>query len=472
MNRLLSIFCIFIALSLPLDAQEQFRFSSWNIQALGTSGSVQWNDALSIVARLDADIACFQEIFSNSEVALFSTFASAANYPHMFVANASGTLSGSLRAAVMSKYPILNAISHTSISLSGDMNANDISRDILEVQIQVPNTPQRLGIFILHLKASSGSTNDFRRTVEIIRTMQAVDAFKAAFPGAPWIVCGDINDDIGDRGFGNTFNNLPGSLPGSYSLGSDISFPLTYNPFTSFTNNGSYIGPATQEDSTIDTTREASGRRLDYLFLENGITVVEDEVYNSVRDNGVDDGAVGGLLAKSGSPLSAGVSLSASDHYVVAADLELPSTMSTMYPGTGEDIAMASGINATPTLGAGQEVKVAPPFSVFSVFFESPNSTFDFHVPYVVSDFFSTGGTVPTGPLPGMYFDLNNALVLFDGYASPTGFPQIIVPGGTTLNYLIPFGFSGISMIFQTAFFSNSANNSYVFSDAHQLDFQ
>lgn len=471
MNRLLSIFCVIIAVSLPLDAQEQFRFSSWNVQALGTNGSAQWNDALSIVGRLDADIACFQEIFTNSEVALFDTFATTANYPHMFVANASGTLSGSLRAAVMSKYPILNAISHTSVSLSGDMNANDISRDILEVQIQIPNTPQRLGIFILHLKASSGSTNDFRRTIEIIRTNQAVDAFKAAFPGAPWIVCGDINDDIGDRGFGNTFNSLPGGLPGSYSLGSDISLPVTYNPFTSFTSNGSFIAGATQEDSTIDVTREASGRRLDYLFIENGVTVVEDEVYNSVRDNGVDDGAPGGLLAKSGSALAAGVSLSASDHYVVAADLELPSTAVATYPGTGEDILLASGINATPTFGPGEEIKSAPVFSVFSVFFESPNGTFDFHVPYVVSDFFPTGGTVPSGPLPGMYFDLNTALVLFDGYASQTGFPQIIVPGGTTQNYLIPAGLTGVSMIFQVAFFSNFANNTYVFSDAHQLNF-
>ncbi len=472
MTRLLSIICLLFVTSLPLTAQQQFRMTSWNVQALGAQGSTQWNDALAIVARLDADIACFQEITTNAEVALFSTFAAAAGYPHAVVSNISGTLSGNLRAAVMSRYPVLNSISHSAASLSGDSQANDISRDIFEVQIQVPNTANRLGIFVLHLKASSGSTNDFRRAVEILRTNQAIDGFKANFPGAPWIVCGDMNDDIGDGGFGNTFNSTPGGVPGTYSLGSDISFPITYNPFTSFPSAGSTILDATQEDSSIDVTREASGRRIDYMFIGNSITVLEDEIYNSLRDNGVDDGAPGGLLAKSGAPLAAGISLSAADHYVVAADLELPSPFLPTYPGTSEDLVMASGINGPPSMGQGQEIKTASAFDLFSIFFESPGGLFDFHVPYVLGELFPTGGATPQGPLPGMYFDLSTVVVVFDGYASPSGFPQVVVPGGTTQNYLIPLGLGGNSFIYQTVLFSNFANNNYVFTDAHRIDIQ
>ncbi len=472
MSRLPSILFLIVSFSLSLGAQEQFRLSSWNIQALGSQGSSQWNNAQNVVARLGADIACIQEITTNAEVALFSTFATSAGYSNTFVSGVSGTLSGSLRTAVMTNFAILNAMSHTAASLSGDSSANDIGRDILEVQVQVPNTPQRLGIFVVHLKASGGSTNDFRRAVEILRLRQAIDAFKANFPGAPWVVCGDLNDDIGDGGFGNTFTTIPGNLPTTYSLGNDITLPISYTPFSSLTMAGSFITNATQEDSSIDVTREASGRRLDYIFVENGITVLEDEVYNSVRDNGVDDGPVGGLLAKVGAPLAAGVSLLAADHYVVAADMELPSLSMPLFPGTNEDLIMASGINAPATLGQGQEIKQAAALDLFTIFFESPNGTFDFHVPYVLGELFLSGSPTPMGPLPGMYFNLATVVVVFDGYASPSGFPQVVVPGGTTQNYLIPFGLSGFSFVFQSVLFSSLANNSYVFTDAHRLDFQ
>ncbi len=474
MFQRIALFVFSLILMMPgtTGAQVTFRLATWNIEALGGSGSGQWNDALAVLGRMDADIVCVQEITMSNEAAVFPSFAQSANYPHAVVSGAAGTLSGSFYVGVMSRVPIVFSQSHTAQSLSGDPNANDITRDILEVHVQVPGTAQPLALFVVHLKASWGDTNDFRRAIEIHRLRQAIQGFKQANPGAPWAVCGDLNDDVGDGGFGNSFSSLPGGLPFTYSLGSDITFPVTYTPFQTLINEGGYLVDATQEDSTIDVTRPASGRRLDYIIAASSLQSVEDEVYNSALDNGVDDGQPGGLLMKAGSPLPSGTSLGAADHFMVGADLQLPSATPPLYPGTGEDLVMASGINGPATMGPGQEVKVAPPLNLFKVFFESPQGTFDFHVPWILGQLFVTGSPAPQGPLSGMYFDLNNVVILFDGWASPSGFPQVVVPGGTEQNYLIPAGLAGSSFIFQTVLYSTLASQGYVFTDAHRLDFQ
>ena len=121
-------------LLLPAPGQEQLRILTWNVQALGTPGSSEWNNAIAILQRLDADVVCIEEVTNLSEVADFPTFAAAAGYSYTALASASGTLTGNLRNGVLSRFPILGQTSHNSVSLSGDANANDISRDILEVQ--------------------------------------------------------------------------------------------------------------------------------------------------------------------------------------------------------------------------------------------------------------------------------------------------------------------------------------------------
>ncbi|MCB9832976.1 MAG: endonuclease/exonuclease/phosphatase family protein [Planctomycetes bacterium] len=460
-------------LLLPAPGQEQLRILTWNVQALGTPGSSEWNNAIAILQRLDADVVCIEEVTNLSEVADFPTFAAAAGYSYTALASASGTLTGNLRNGVLSRFPILGQTSHNSVSLSGDANANDISRDILEVQVQVPNAADPLAFFVVHYKSSSGSTNDFRRSIESIRLKQAVDAFRAAHVGAPWVVCGDFNEDIGDGPFGTSFSSLPGGLPSTYSLGSDISLPVVYDPFLLFTTNGGQIADASQEDSTNAVTRESSGRRLDYLIHGGAVSVLEDEVYNSARDNGIDDGLPGMFLVKAGSPLPAGSSLAAADHYAVAADIEIPSLSSLAWPGTPDDFLQSTGINGPWTSGPGEDLKQASGGDLFYLHYVSPNGSFDGGVPIVVGQLFTTGSPAPVGPLPGMHFDLANAFPIFDGYASPIGFQASIIPVFGNLHaWNLPGGLAGYSVMIQTVTYSNAAWNGFiVFSDGHVLEF-
>jgi len=321
------------------------KLQEHNIEALGSPGSGQWNDAVDVIQRMGADVVAIQEV-AGGEQATFPSFASQAGYANQVVSSISGTMSGNLRLAVMSTYPIVFSQSHSAVDLSGDPNANDITRDIFEAHIQVTGASTVLGVFVVHLKAGSGNDEDFRRTIELIRVQQALSAFQVANPGAAFALVGDMNEDIGDGPFGSSFSSMPGGMPASYNLGNDITFPVVYQPFTVLTNLGLSIADATQEDSTtLYVTRAISGRRLDYVFLHGPIQPAGDEVYNSIRDNGIDDPPLGNWLTKIGNPLPSGTSVASSDHFSVFGDYVLAAGPAGPAPHTLGDIVVSEYMN-------------------------------------------------------------------------------------------------------------------------------
>ncbi|MCA9322498.1 MAG: endonuclease/exonuclease/phosphatase family protein [Planctomycetes bacterium] len=468
------VLCALILLATMGIGQEAVRVATWNIQAVGTPGSNEWLRSLDVVARLDADIVAIQEVDDMVEVGQFASFAAAAGYAHYAISNTSGTLSGDLFTAVLSRHPILGSTSHTAASLSGDLNANDITRDIFEARIQVPNTAAPLAIFTVHLKASSGGVNDFRRTIEMRRLGQAVQAFSALNPLAPFVITGDFNEDLGDGPFGQVFNALPSGLPQTYTLGNDINFPVVYDPFNALTTLGGLIADATQEDSTtLDATRDSSGRRLDYIIYGQGALLVGDEVYNSSRDNGLDDFPAGNWLPKAGSTLPASWSLQTSDHFPVFADLTVPGQALPLFAGSNDDFEMLTGVGAAPTAGPGQDQKSAMAGDFLHVRYRSPGGTFVGWPAVIVGEGFPFPGIPPFGPLPGMWFDLfGGAFALFDGTAATGGFQPVIAPlDGNQHSYLVPAGLGGTSFMLQSLAISNLANNGFLaFSDGHRVD--
>ncbi len=335
-------------------ATETVRVATYNIQAVG-SGS-ELTALTSVINRMAADVVLLQEVQSN-ETAQVGPLASACGYPWYVVANTSGTLSGALKNAVLSKFPITSSVSWSAAMASGDPAANDICRDILQAEIAVPETCAPLAVFTVHLKASSSSTDKFRRAVELIRVRQIIEAYLLAHPGANVVFGGDMNEDIGDGPFGQTFTSLPGGLPSSYQLGSDITFPVVYDPFNYVATIGG-LGlaavDATQEDSLTAATRAASGRRLDYVFPRASAPALGDEVYASPQDNGVDDAPLGYFLRKGGTALPSGTSALASDHYSVYADVLLESCTGVRYGNgyPGDHLLMPrAGIVGTGSIG-------------------------------------------------------------------------------------------------------------------------
>lgn len=463
---------VFALFASPTSAQTTFRYASWNIEATGTTGSLQWTSAATILSRIDADVVGVEEITNQSEVTSFPAFAAAAGYPYNAVSTISGTLSGNLYVGVLSKFPIVSVDSFSSAEISGDSTANDISRDILQVQVQAPNAAEPTGIFVVHLKSGTGAANNFRRAVEIKRLIQVVGAFKVAHPNRPFLISGDFNEDIFDAPFGNVYTTPPTGLPTTYDLGSDITLPVTYDPFNQLTATGLAIADATQEDSTsLYATRQSSGRRIDYIFYPSTVTVIGDEVYNSARDNGTDDAPAGNWLAKTGVPPVSTASNDAADHFTVFADLSVQQMPQMLYPGSNEDFVLKTGINGTPTTGVGLDVKQASTGDLLFINFASPSGTFDLMPPLLVGQQFATGFP-PAGALPGLWVNTQGGQIIINGLApGPFGLTEVIVPGtGNTHIFQIPAGIAGTSVILQSlAVAGYAANGIFAMSDAHEI---
>ena len=298
------------------------RLATYNTEGLGAPGSSAYVTLSEILARIDADVVMLQEI-NPEDVAQVGALAAELDYPFDCVSTVSGTLSGGLHTAALSRFPLDACLSWSAAELSGDPQANDITRDIFEVHVDVDGLAP-WGIFTVHLKAGGTDTDKFRRQVELARVTKALERFHLLHPGSPRVLTGDHNEDIGDGPFGSpTFFVLPPGLPQTYHLGSDITFPVTYDPFVTLAADGVHPLDAFHEDEpTDDSTRWVSGRRLDYLIADPHVVKLGTEVYDACNDNNVDDPPPGYWLPKAGFPLPCGTEKVPSDHLAVFGDLD------------------------------------------------------------------------------------------------------------------------------------------------------
>ncbi|MBM3985500.1 MAG: endonuclease/exonuclease/phosphatase family protein [Planctomycetes bacterium] len=343
-----------LCLCLSASASETLRVVTWNVLGLQPASS-SYDALVDTLLRVDGDVVLLQEITGAGDVAAVPGLAADTGYAYSFVGNTSGTLSGGLRTAILSRHPILASESWTAAELSGDPLANDISRDIIEVLISLPEACAPLALFTVHFKSGSSNTDKFRRQVEQQRLKRAIDLRQAATPGVQVLVGGDFNEDIDNAPFTDVWSALPSGLPGSYKLGTDITFPVTYAPFGVLAGEGLAYVDATQEDSTtVYSTISGSGNRLDYIWAPTGMVVLGDEVYDSADDDGLDAAPAGNILRKAGAPLPAGTSATASDHWPAFADVLLESCDGTRF-GSGSPATFAlvprAGIASEPALG-------------------------------------------------------------------------------------------------------------------------
>ena len=300
------------------------RVATFNIESVGAEASDSFQAAVDILQRIDADIVCLQEVVEWETTSLFA-LGNAAGYPDVIQGNRPPAIGGEFTNACMSRPGLSIVGSYGGAELSPGGTSNDVGRDILVVQAELAEAgepPCRLGLITLHLKSGQKPLDWFRRQVEAQRVAQAVAIYQEQYPGDPLVILGDLNESIDDPALGSVFESIPPGLPDSYDVGTDIEFPLLYDPFATFADLGFSRVDAMQEDSARDETW-ADLVRLDYVLLA-GPQLEVAEVYNACRDNGVDDAPRGGWMSKAGDPLQCEVSEVASDHFPVAADLVLP----------------------------------------------------------------------------------------------------------------------------------------------------
>lgn len=321
------------------SAATPVRVASWNVQAVGDPGSLQYDAALAILERIGADVVGINEVSSAADAAKFAQLAVDAGYPYTVVPDSNPF--GALRNAVMSRLPFATApLIHTAASLSGDPSAKDLSRLILEVVLDAPGNAPDLTLVIDHWKSGTGNDDEFRRVLESYRITQALDDLDSAVDA--FVILGDINEEADSVPRSpNPFETLPSGLPASFSLGADLDALLAgpgfqNDPFFYIADASGLAAElllALQLDGS-DATRPSSGRRLDYIFVSSRLAAsAVAEVYDSA-DEGLPNG-----LPKFGSAPAASASLDASDHFLVFADLSLPSGVVLLPALTGWGLA-------------------------------------------------------------------------------------------------------------------------------------
>ncbi len=316
---------------LPSAEAREVRVATYNIlDGTGDAGSVEYLALQAVLARMDADVVCFQELRATS-FAAWSNLASELGYPYAAISG-NGPFSGSLYSGYYSRYPILS-----TYNVDSPPGAVELTRFPFRAVIDVPDAQRPLVLWTMHHKSSADGIDKFRRAIEAYRIEQDVNAYLAENPDhVEYVLTGDMNDDIRDSQTPAQYASQPTGAPGGFALGADIAFPVAYATFPvdryAAAGDGFVRVPACWEGTATPITRPASSRQLDYVFLSPALVnsplgAPQGEVYYSDWD-------LGGGLPKWGTPLPGGTSVAASDHLPIFVDIQM-ADYSAVLPGAG-----------------------------------------------------------------------------------------------------------------------------------------
>jgi endonuclease/exonuclease/phosphatase family metal-dependent hydrolase len=348
----------------PLAEGVGFRLGTFNIGAhlvvpagggaayfdygIGHPGQPDFDKVRDVLSRINADVVALEEIHTaDVNAGDVSALATSLGYGYTYVAPTTNAFDTSLRVIFLSRYPFI-----TTAAVGSPAGAKEITRLFPVVKVDLPGTANDPTILALHLKSGTTLEDRFRRAVEMKRIVGYL-ASKGFTANDNFIILGDFNPSSTNK----TFTELPSGLPTTFSLGSDLTFPITYstNPLTYFTNPiPSKLDPRQLNNSvsTYDTTT-TTGPTLDLFLVSPAIAgrPHSQEVYNSTLDTSNSTG-----LPKNGTPPTADSSVLASDHYSVFADLEMdqdyPNLSASLTPSTVNETSPNGTAAFTVTLPA------------------------------------------------------------------------------------------------------------------------
>ncbi len=280
----------------PLAGYPNFSVVTYNAKG---NGSTDWSTNSAQVraigrqlAFLLPDVIAFNEI-PNNQWYLMTNFV-AAYLPGYFLAVSPGT-DGYIRNAVASRWPLLAS---RSLLAGSDLNPfgynGRFTRDLFQAQLAVTNFPQPLNIFVGHFKATTSTPVDdaLKRGAEARSVSNfLVTAFLKTNALQPYLLCGDLNEDV----LRPETNRYTSALPIQTLVSAPTGLRLT-----------TPINPYTRQDFTL-SIRTTLNVRFDYalpcaLLSSN---VIASQVFRT------------DLLTNRPATLLAGDSATGSDHLPV-----------------------------------------------------------------------------------------------------------------------------------------------------------
>ena len=140
------------------------------------------------------------------------------------------------------------------------------------------------------------------------------------------------------------------------------------------------------------------------------------------------------------------------------------------YPGTQEDLRLATGINGVPTSGVGNYVKSATAGDFLEIKLESPLATFVGRPYLIVAELFGTGSPPPP-VLPVLHVSLGGFFVLIDGTTTvgPLLQPQLPL-FGAAYSFVVPAGLNTTSLLLEgLALDSLATNGIFATTDGYEI---
>lgn len=287
------------------------RIAAFNLyQGVENPGSAAYEATRAILQRVNADIVGVVEA-NGATQGNFSTLAASLGYAHTYY-SPQGPMDTTLRTAVMSRWPITYAN-----SVQSPPGAKEMTRANGIVVVDVPGTTQDPTLVVVHYKCcATYDAESFRRAIEIRRTVEALQNLGKGGSSNVFVI-GDFNL-VGSSSV--SFDRLPSTgLPSTYQLGSDVSFPVSYQTNPDFFFSAIGMGKASMLQADGDPRTFNTGGVLDYIVTSQAVLNrgFQAEIYNSAKDAGYAG------LQKSGSPLPTSTSSAASDHYLIFGDFQM-----------------------------------------------------------------------------------------------------------------------------------------------------
>jgi endonuclease/exonuclease/phosphatase family metal-dependent hydrolase len=271
-------------------------YVTYNMEGNGatnwTTNSLQVQAIARELQYLNPDIITLNEI--PNQFTFEMTNFIAVFLPGYYLADNSAT-DGFIRSGVASRFPIIASKSYlhsSDLNQWGYTNSN-FTRDLFEAQIAVPNFPQPLHVFVVHLKSAQDADSSAKRAAE---ASAVSNFFVTVFLPTntsfhPYVLSGDMNEDI---------NRPPSSHPHSIER---LVNPSTGLQLTTPVNSisGSDLTHSIQAVSGLN-------KRYDYI-MPCGLlfsNIVSSEVFRT------------DLLTNPPPPLQANDDVVASDHLPVS----------------------------------------------------------------------------------------------------------------------------------------------------------
>lgn len=149
----------------------------------------------------------------------------------------------------------------------------------------------------------------------------------------------------------------------------------------------------------------------------------------------------------------------------------VPPTSGLLYPGSAEGFTLTTGVGgAFCTTGPGQDLKTMTAGGLLSVCLSTTCPSL-YGAPVILA-----GQVLPSGtPLlpsivPGLWLDPAALIVVVDGTVpGPFGASHVLVPGGLSFGFQVPFFFSSLEVALQGAALSPAAALGFALSEAHMV---